>query len=71
MHLDEENVILETAKGAKGWPWNRFSYFLESPYFFHLYFDARSFFLVPKDAFESITALQDVRELLRKKLGKK
>ncbi|OQP58610.1 YcxB family protein [Niastella populi] len=71
MHLDEENVILETGKGSKGWPWNRFSYFLESPYFFHLYFDARSFFLVPKDAFESITALQDVRELLRKKLGKK
>jgi hypothetical protein len=71
MHLEEENVILETAKGSKGWPWTRFSYFLESPYFFHLYFDARSFFLVPKDAFDSITALQDARELLRKKLGKK
>jgi hypothetical protein len=71
MHLDEENVILETTKGSKGWPWTKFSYFIESPYFFHLYFDPRSFFLVPKDAFESITTLQDARELLRKKLGKK
>lgn len=71
MHFDDENVILETMKGSKGWPWKRFSYFVESPYFFHLYFDARSFFLVPKDSFKNITELQDARELLRKKIGKK
>src|SRR6266540_4196179 len=41
MHFDDENVILETTKGSKGWPWKRFSHFVESPYFFHLYFDAR------------------------------
>lgn len=71
MHFEEENVVLETAKGSKGWAWTKFSYFVESPYFFHLYIDARSFFLVPKDSFESITDLQDARELLRKKIGKK
>ncbi|WP_207512216.1 YcxB family protein [Longitalea luteola] len=71
MHFDDENVVLETAKGAKGWPWKQFSHFVESPYFFHLYFDARSFFLVPKDSFKSITDLQLARELLRKKIGKK
>ena len=71
MHFEEENVVLETAKGSKGWPWNKFSYFVESPYFFHLYFDARSFFLVPKEAFKSITDLQEARELLRNKIGKK
>jgi hypothetical protein len=71
MHFDEENVVLETAKGAKGWPWKQFSHFVESPYFFHLYFDARSFFLVPKDSFKSITDLQSARELLRQKIGKK
>jgi hypothetical protein len=71
MHFEEENVVLETAKGSKGWPWKKFSYFVESPYFFHLYFDARSFFLVPKEAFKSITDLQEARELLRNKIGKK
>lgn len=71
MHFEEENVVLETAKGAKGWPWKQFSHFVESPYFFHLYFDSRSFFLVPKDSFTSITDLQTAREMLRKKIGKK
>lgn len=71
MHFEEENVVLETAKGAKGWPWKQFSHFVESPYFFHLYFDSRSFFLVPKDSFTSITDLQTAREMLRKKIRKK
>ena len=71
MHFEEENVVLETAKGAKGWPWKSFSHFVESPYFFHLYFDARSFFLVPKDSFKSITDLQEAREMLRARIGKK
>lgn len=26
--------MLETAKGSKGWDWQKFSYFVESPYFF-------------------------------------
>lgn len=71
MHFEDEAVVLETVKGAKGWNWKQFSHFVESPYFFHLYFDARSFFLVPKDAFKDITDQQNVRELLRKKIGKK
>ena len=71
MHFENENVVLETAKGSKGWPWKQFSHFVESPYFFHLYFDPRSFFLVPKDSFKNITELQEARELLREKIGKK
>jgi hypothetical protein len=71
MHFNNESVVLETAKGSKGWEWKKFSHFVESPYFFHLYFDARSFFLVPKEAFKSITELQEARELLREKIGKK
>ncbi|MDF2193659.1 YcxB family protein [Paraflavitalea sp. CAU 1676] len=71
MHFMENEVVLETERGAKGWPWAAFSHFVESHYFFHLYFDARSFFLVPKDAFRDIIELQEVREMFRKKLGKK
>jgi len=71
MHFEDENVVLETAKGSKGWDWKKFSYFVESPYFFHLYIDPRSFFLVPKDSFKTITDLQTARELFREKIGKK
>src|SRR5215831_10465696 len=71
MHFQDDAVVLETERGAKGWAWKKFSHFVESPYFFHLYFDARSFFLVPKDAFKDITDLQQARQLLRDKIGKK
>lgn len=71
MHFQEDAVVLETVKGSQGWPWKRFSHFVESPYFFHLYFNPRAFFLVPKDSFKSITDLQQARELLREKIGKK
>lgn len=71
MHFEDEQIVLETERGSKGWQWTQFSYFIESPYFFHLYFDARSFFLVPKDAFNDITDLQATRALLRNKISRK
>src|SRR6185295_12854983 len=42
MHFQEDAVVLETVKGSQGWPWKRFSHFIESPYFFHLYFNPRA-----------------------------
>lgn len=44
-----DDVMLETERGYMHWPWSKFSRFFESPHFFHLYFDSKSFFLVPKD----------------------
>lgn len=70
MSFEEDQVVLETERGAKGWSWNKFSHFIESPYFFHLYFDPRSFFLVPKDSFHDITEIQLARQLLRTKIRK-
>jgi len=70
MHLQEKEVVLETERGAHAWQWNDFSSFVESPYFFHLYFNSRSFFLVPKDAFRDIPELQEARQLLRSKIRK-
>ena len=46
--LDDE-VRLENERGYVQWPWQKFNRYFESPHFFHLYFDAKSFFLVPKD----------------------
>jgi hypothetical protein len=70
MRFEDEGVELSTEKGSKAWPWAAFSTFVESPYFFHLYFDARSFFLVPKDAFEDINQLQQVRQLMKERIKK-
>ncbi|MBS1563954.1 MAG: YcxB family protein [Bacteroidetes bacterium] len=69
MRFEEQGVELATTNGSQAWPWSAFSSFVESPYFFHLYFNARSFFLVPKDAFTDINQLQEARNLIRDKVA--
>lgn len=68
MTFDAEGVTLQNKRGSQKWPWTAFSTFLESPFFFHFYFDSRSFFLVPKDAFADLDNLQKVREMLKEKI---
>ena len=70
MSIDEKQVLLDTSRGNQAWQWKDFSSFIESPYFFHLYFNSRSFFLVPKDAFKGIIELQQARQLMRDKIKK-
>jgi magnesium-transporting ATPase (P-type) len=70
MDFNEQGVVLQTERGSHTWQWRDFSSFMESPYFFHLYFNSRSFFLVPKDAFNDLGTLQQARALLREKLKK-
>jgi hypothetical protein len=70
MNFGDREVLLETARGTNAWQWADFSAFLESPYFFHLYFTRRSFFLVPKDAFKDILEVQAARQLLRDRIKK-
>lgn len=50
--LGIDEFTIENDKGSRSWPWSDFSTMMESPHFFHLYFDTRSFFIIPKDAFE-------------------
>jgi len=47
--FNDSDVRLENERGFVTWPWQKFSRFFESPHFFHLYFDSKSFFLVPKE----------------------
>lgn len=63
----KEDFIIENERGSRKWPWTAFSATMESPHFFHLYFDARSFFIVPKDAFAS-EEIQDARKILAAKI---
>jgi len=70
MSFEDRGVTLKTDRGEKLWDWKTFSGFKETLHFFHLYFDPRSFFLVPKDSFKDITEIQEARQLLRDKIGK-
>jgi magnesium-transporting ATPase (P-type) len=70
MDFSDERVVLQTERGSQTWAWNEFSSFLETPFFFHLYFSSRAFFLVPKNAFTDLESLQETRRLLKRKLLK-
>jgi len=50
--LGDTEFTIENERGSRGWEWTAFSTWMESPHFFHLYFNSRSFFIIPKEAFE-------------------
>ena len=58
---------IENEVGGRSWAWSEFSTWMESPYFFHLYFNSRSFFIVPKDAFDGDDVLE-ARRILDEKI---
>jgi len=66
----EDEIRLDNERGFASWQWQQFNKFFESPHFFHLYFNSRSFFLVPKDNMNDAFK-HDLRGLLNKKIGTK
>lgn len=68
MSFEEESFTLGNERGSRSWGWNSLKNFIETPHFFHLYFDARSFLLVPKNAFADTEQVYEMRQLLKKKL---
>lgn len=71
MTFGEYRVRLESERGYTEWNWEKFSSYVESPHFIHLYFDTKSFFLVPKTAVEKYGNLDSLRILLKEKIVKK
>jgi hypothetical protein len=67
--FEAQHLFLENDRGSKSWPWKDFSDFVESAGFFHLYFNSRAFFLIPKSAFPSEN-LKEIRKFLRQKIKK-
>lgn len=65
LSLEDRGIVLDTKRGSQLWAWDDFSGFKETLYFFHVYFNARSFFLIPKDSFQDITEIQEARKLLK------
>lgn len=48
VNLGQQGVTLWNRSGETFWGWDRFVYRIETPFFHHLYFDERTFFLLPK-----------------------
>jgi len=71
MNFEENGFSLGNERGSRNWPWKVLSTFLESPHFFHLYFDSRTFFLVPKSGLRSTDEVFELRQLLKEKIKKK
>lgn len=65
--LGHNSFMLENANGSRSWQWKEFSTKMESPHFFHLYFNPRSFFIIPKEGFEG-DLVHEARKLLAEKI---
>lgn len=68
MNFDDQGFSVGNERGSRGWNWNALKNFTESPHFFHLYFDSRSFFLVPKGSFRDDNEVYGLRQLLKAKI---
>ncbi|MBD0331627.1 MAG: YcxB family protein [Chitinophagaceae bacterium] len=68
MTFTDQNFTLGNERGSRSWSWHALSKFVESPFFFHLYFDSRSFFLVPKSGFANNDQVYQLRQLLKQKV---
>jgi hypothetical protein len=68
MDFEEDGFSLGNERGGRRWSWKTVSYYLETPHFIHFYFNATSFFLIPKKAFDQ-QQLAQMREILRRKIN--
>ncbi|HVF97039.1 MAG TPA: YcxB family protein [Flavisolibacter sp.] len=69
MNFQDQGFDLGNERGSRSWEWKALSTYLETPNFFHLYFNATSFFLVPKGAFSDEQRFK-MRALLKEKVVK-
>ena len=68
MNFESDSFSVGNERGSRSWKWQSLKNFVESPHFFHLYFDSRSFFLVPKNGFANSDEVYEMRQLLKQKV---
>jgi len=68
MSFNDDEFMLTHEKGSRSWPWKALASFRESPHFFHLYFDLRSFLLVPKSGCKEPGQVKELRDILQEKI---
>ena len=67
MNFEDQGFSLGNERGSRSWEWRSLKNYIETPNFFHLYFDSTSFFLVTKVAF-SDDQRDEMRHMLRDKV---
>lgn len=70
MDFEDAGFRLAHEKGSKSWEWTALKSYLESPHFFHFYFDSRSFLLVPKSGCKDADEVFELRKLIKSKVKK-
>ena len=65
MTFTDEKFSLDHESRSKFWEWKSLKNYLESPHFFHLYFDAKTFLLVPKDGCKDSDEVHQLRQLIQ------
>ena len=63
--IEEQHFFIQTSSGKRTWAWREFQRYYETPGFFHLYFDDKTFFLIPKNAFADSSALDEARRIFK------
>jgi YcxB-like protein len=71
IHFEADDFTLAHERGSRKWAWNSLNNFIESPHFFHLYFDSRSFLLIPKSGCRDRDEVFELRQILKEKVKKK
>ena len=67
VEMNEKTFSLIHERAEKNWEWNAFSSWIESYHFFYIYFNSRSFFLIPKEAFDA-DGIEQARKLLKENI---
>lgn len=70
MSFSDSGFSLEHGGRGKNWEWHALSGYLETPHFFHLYFNPKTFLLVPKYGCSTDDEVHDLRQLIRSKVKK-
>ena len=70
MGFNEDNFSLEHERMGKTWEWKAVDKYMESPHFFYLYFNKKTFLLVPKDGCKDSDEVYALRQLIKGKVKK-
>lgn len=64
----KDEMIITHSEGRKHWAYASFESMKETPEFFYLYVNPRSFFLIPQDAFEDAEAIKSFKSILNQRI---
>jgi YcxB-like protein len=66
LFFNQASLRIENEIGYTSWQWHQFATYFESTHFFHVYFNSRSFFLIPKEEM-SVEMQHEMRAFLSQK----